>query len=950
MTHPRLRSQQRRLRFWFAVWMAVGVMLVGGHGTPAGAAGCKQCRAERRQCRAARRHEAKAELRACRGSGAEASCRASARARLQSAFATCNAARAVCTRCCQATGSMDACTHSTRQVGSCASNADCDDANVCTDDLCDPFLGCLHSDIPAACDDGNACTASDACNAGTCIGGDVAANCTSCQAVVTIPSQGGTYLGHTSGTGTLTASCSQTDTSGERVYSWTPQASGVATIQTCGSATLFDTVLSLRTGTCGAGTEVACNDDTVGCGTGEPNDHHGSKLTPTVTAGQTYLIVVDGFSGADGGFALTVFPPAVCGNGVQEGAEACDGAAAQGCPTGQCTPQCTCVPPAGGAPDLTGTISQVQVAFGSTVDPGDVIEGCVTQTTNVDLLRFSFTTTNIGTAEFLLGDPMCPNCATNPDVTCGNPQFICSPAGGHMHAPYQNYARYELLDGNGQAIASGHKQGYCLRDTTCPAGITPNFTCNYQGLTAGCGDLYFSGLGCQYVDVTNVPPGNYTLRATVDPFNRIAELDESNNVAEVPVVIPPREVPTGACATPTLVPAAGGMFPGTTSGPSTAAGTCGATDTAPEQVFKWTPATSGVATIETCGAGTHFDTVLYIHGGLCNDTEIACNDDTVGCGINGETTDPHRGSRLTPNVIAGDTYYIFVDGFNGLSGAFTLTIVPPAETSTTSTTATTLPGPSTTVTTTSTVATTTPSTSTVSITTTEPPPTTTSSTAAPTTSTSSSTTSSLPPTTLPPPTTTTTTLGPNHAPICTHAVAVPGRLWPPDHQLVDVDVGGIIDPDGDPLTLTVIEIRQDELPTVIGSGHTCPDADGIGTAQARVRAERSGPGDGRVYYIKVRATDPRDASCVATVRVCVPHDQGHGGRCGDEGPLFSSTGPCFGFGQGDKGDQGDQDDQGDNSQGDENHAKDKKPHEKAKKDHPKGGKVHAKGDQRGRNG
>ena len=61
----------------------------------------------------------------------------------------------------------------------------------------------------------------------------------------------------------------------------------------------------VRSGTCG-GAQVACNDDTTGCGTGEPNDHHGSTMTLTVTAGQTYYVFVDGYNGAAGAYSLTV--------------------------------------------------------------------------------------------------------------------------------------------------------------------------------------------------------------------------------------------------------------------------------------------------------------------------------------------------------------------------------------------------------------------------------------------------------------------------------------------------------------------------------------------------------------------------------------------------------------------------------------------------------------------
>jgi hypothetical protein len=67
-------------------------------------------------------------------------------------------------------------------------------------------------------------------------------------------------------------------------------------------------VVYLRQGTC-TGAEVACNDDTTGCFTSEPNDHHASRISPSVVAGQTYFIVVDGFSTGQGAFSLTVVAP-----------------------------------------------------------------------------------------------------------------------------------------------------------------------------------------------------------------------------------------------------------------------------------------------------------------------------------------------------------------------------------------------------------------------------------------------------------------------------------------------------------------------------------------------------------------------------------------------------------------------------------------------------------------
>ena len=56
--------------------------------------------------------------------------------------------------------------------------------------------------------------------------------------------------------------------------------------------------------------------------------------------------------------------------------------------------------------------------------------------------------------------------------------------------------------------------------------------------------------------------------------------------------------------------------------------------------------------------------------------------------------------------------------------------------------------------------------------------------------------------------------------------------------------------------------------------------------------ERDGQGDGRVYRVLFHATDPFGGACTGDVTLCVPHDQGHGGGCGDGGPLFDSVGSC----------------------------------------------------------
>jgi uncharacterized protein DUF11/slime mold repeat-containing protein len=68
----------------------------------------------------------------------------------------------------------NACTSDdTCSAGECVGGAapSCDDGNLCTDDACDPGRGCTHTNNSNPCDDANACTTNDTCSGGTCVGG-----------------------------------------------------------------------------------------------------------------------------------------------------------------------------------------------------------------------------------------------------------------------------------------------------------------------------------------------------------------------------------------------------------------------------------------------------------------------------------------------------------------------------------------------------------------------------------------------------------------------------------------------------------------------------------------------------------------------------------------------------------------------------------------------------------
>ncbi len=127
------------------------------------------------------------------------------------------------------------------------------------------------------------------------------------------------------------------------------------------------------------------------------------------------------------------------------------------------------------------------------------------------------------------------------------------------------------------------------------------------------------------------------------------------------------------------------------------------------------------------------------------------------------------------------------------------------------------------------------------------------------------------------------------SPDCSGAAASMGVIWPPDHTMVPITIVGVTDPNNLAISIAITGIQQDEAVDATGSGNTAPDGSGIGTDTAYVRAERAGPGTGRLYFISFTATNSMGLQCTATVQSFVPHDQGQGFNPVDTGARFDST-------------------------------------------------------------
>jgi cysteine-rich repeat protein len=135
----------------------------------------------------------------------------------------------------------------------------------------------------------------------------------------------------------------------------------------------------------------------------------------------------------------------------------------------------------------------------------------------------------------------------------------------------------------------------------------------------------------------------------------------------------------------------------------------------------------------------------------------------------------------------------------------------------------------------------------------------------------------------------------NKPPDCSDAYSFPGCLWPPNHKypMMPVNIIGVTDPDGDAVTITINSITSDEpTATIKGAGGPmfAPDASGVGTSSAMIRAERSGLKDGRVYIINFTADDGKGGLCAGSVAVYVPHDmRSPQCRAIDSGQKYDAT-------------------------------------------------------------
>ncbi|MFP2932020.1 lysyl oxidase family protein [Pyxidicoccus sp. 3LG] len=159
-------------------------------------------------------------------------------------------------------------------------------------------------------------------------------------------------------------------------------------------------------------------------------------------------------------------------------------------------------------------------------DSCEVLEGCVPAGGQRRLLRFSTSIVNLGAAAAIV-----PNIEERPDL------YVWDECHGHDHLT--NFAGYALRDAQGNDVVQGRKQGFYLVDyhRQCADAAPYLLAIERMSISAGWSDIYLADIPCQWIDITDLTDGTYTLRVGVDEQDIIEEASTLANEAKLNVRI-----------------------------------------------------------------------------------------------------------------------------------------------------------------------------------------------------------------------------------------------------------------------------------------------------------------------------------------------------------------------------------------------------------------------------
>ncbi|MCX4245515.1 hypothetical protein [Paraliomyxa miuraensis] len=352
----------------------------------------------------------------------------------------------------------------------------------------------------------------------------------------------------------------------------------------------------------------------------------------------------------------------VCGNGVVEAGEFCDGADLAG-------EDCTTLGFAGGVlacnPDCLSfdTSGCMGIGFSGDCCAANGTPGC--------------------------DDPACTNaiCAIDPfccsnqwDGICANEAIaepICAGAGGSCGAPFA-CADEDIGSTTGAAVTSGNTGGDDNDlDGSCGGAGGNDRVITFTAPVAG--TYTFDTFGSGYDTKLSLFSNCTTeISCNDDAVGLQSQLQLDMAAGQtVLVVVDGFNGATGAWVLNITAPGAGGFACadediGSATGAAVTSGNTGADDddldgscggtSGNDRVVLFTAPAAALFTFDTFGSG--YDTKLSLFSD-CG-SEISCNDDTGG-GLQ---------SQLTLNMAAGEQVLVVVDGFNGATGNWVLNIAP----------------------------------------------------------------------------------------------------------------------------------------------------------------------------------------------------------------------------------------------------------------------------------
>ncbi|PTY07810.1 hypothetical protein DB347_06185 [Opitutaceae bacterium EW11] len=109
------------------------------------------------------------------------------------------------------------------------------------------------------------------------------------------------------------------------------------------------------------------------------------------------------------------------------------------------------------------------------------------------------------------------------------------------------------------------------------------------------------------------------------------------------------------------------------------------------------------------------------------------------------------------------------------------------------------------------------------------------------------------------------------APTIASVTASETVLWPANHKMRPITLHADVTDAVGVVSTRIVSVTSNEPVNGVGDGNTSPDWEITGDMTLNLRAERAGPGNGRVYTVTVEARDAANNSSTNHVTISVPH-------------------------------------------------------------------------------